>query len=599
MTRYQLRLLLLSVISAALLLVGAFAADWFLIDLGGPAARVDLRELRVCTTTCVVAPVSVLKGSYATLSALAFWSSLLLFVVVITQGGSRVLSSSAYPFLVRAGPALGGLAFFAAFAATHLPAPEARDIHGAAVLAITRGWGPLALLAGSLAAMVAVRYASLDLAQPDAPVDDYRPVKVERPVAGEYRQVRSPAITPTLGSPAASLSTTSTAASDARKRTPTGGMAPLTADGRTRSPTQQPPVAADTRGRTSTGEQPSAGPRTVTARGIEARPRSPSQAPLVTTPPHGVERTKAPSQPPDSGRTKPPSQPADAGRTNPPSQPPCVAQTTPHSTAIPGPNEGDIPSRARSSSSGPIDISARLGATGLGSSAEIAIRPPPPEPPVIPDDQIPVAPESGLIIRKRTPSAAPLASATAAMLASSVPSAEPTDATPALPDVGITIRTKPPSVAPPPMMASVASALGLAHDPLRDRAKYAVTTAKISSAGIDASRIDGLTKLVRWADIVGIVARRFPPHTPYDGAHFVDIVSSAGATLRILPSTDLTGHTFVSDPVERAREIVNLFAAQALDAKLDSATKVFANGTSKAAQLKDETTLGAHDARLA
>jgi len=35
------------------------------------------------------------------------------------------------------------------------------------------------------------------------------------------------------------------------------------------------------------------------------------------------------------------------------------------------------------------------------------VRPPLPEPPVVPDDQIPVAPESGLTIRKRNPSTMP------------------------------------------------------------------------------------------------------------------------------------------------------------------------------------------------
>ena len=185
---------------------------------------------------------------------------------------------------------------------------------------------------------------------------------------------------------------------------------------------------------------------------------------------------------------------------------------------------------------------------------------------MIPPDQIPVAPESGLVIRKRTPSSAPLSAS---------------------------------SLAAVPMMPSVASALGVAHDPLRDHVKYAVTMAKLSSTGLDAARIDGLVKHVLWTEIVGIVARRFPPQSPWEGAHFIDIVSTAGATLRILPSTDLSGHSFATDPVERAREVVNLLAAQALDAKLDNATKVFANGTNKAAQLKDEKTLAAHDARLA
>jgi hypothetical protein len=83
-------------------------------------------------------------------------------------------------------------------------------------------------------------------------------------------------------------------------------------------------------------------------------------------------------------------------------------------------------------------------AARLGGVRDVAIRPPLPEPAHVPDDQIPIAPESGLVIRKRTPTAGP----TEREL-------------PLPPDIGVTVRTRPPSVAPP-MMASVASALGVA-----------------------------------------------------------------------------------------------------------------------------------------
>lgn len=270
----------------------------------------------------------------------------------------------------------------------------------------------------------------------------------------------------------------------------------------------------------------------------EPRSKAPSQAP--------EPRSKAPSQAPAVARTTSASTATDA-RTKPPSQPPALARTT-------SPTQPPPPDR--------IDVAARLGGGPLADlpvtgPIDVTIRPPLPAAPSVPEDQIPVAPESGLVIRKRPPSSAPL-------------------------------------------MASVASALGVASPvPLQGKVKYAVTTAAISSAGLTATREDGLSRLIAWRDIVGIVARRLPPTSPYDGAPFVDIVSTAGSTMRILPSSELSGHTFTDNPMERARALVNLLAAQALDATLDSATRTFASGTGPAAQLRDDKTLAAHDDRLA
>ena len=208
----------------------------------------------------------------------------------------------------------------------------------------------------------------------------------------------------------------------------------------------------------------------------------------------------------------------------------------------------------------------------------------------MPADQIPVAPESGLTIRKRTASAGPLAAA-------SIPVA---------PESGLTIRRKSPLSAtttaatemPSISVGSLADDASTVPTALSGTIRFAVTSLALTSAGIDAKRDDGTARVVKWNDIVGVVARRFPPTAPYDGATFVDIVSTAGATLRILPSTQITGHSLDPSPEARAREFVNLVAAQCLDAKLDSATKRFANGGS-AAQLPDSATLAIHDQRLA
>jgi hypothetical protein len=76
-------------------------------------------------------------------------------------------------------------------------------------------------------------------------------------------------------------------------------------------------------------------------------------------------------------------------------------------------------------------------------------------------------------------------------------------------------------------------------------------------------------------------------------------VSVSGATLRILPWTQITGAPIHGEGEERARGLVQLIAAHCLDAKLDRWTKVFADGTGHAAQLQTVKMLAAHDERLA
>jgi hypothetical protein len=209
-----------------------------------------------------------------------------------------------------------------------------------------------------------------------------------------------------------------------------------------------------------------------------------------------------------------------------------------------------LPPRPRTSSSGPVDVAMRLG-----GAPDIAIRPPLPEPLPVPPDQIPVAGDVGIAIRKRTPTGATMPSVTAAL-------AHP------------------------------------AQVRLRGHLSYALTTAAFSGAGVTANREDGFATLVRWSDVVGIVARRLPEVAPYDGAPFVDVVSTAGATLRLLPWTEITGHEVTGDATERMRSLVRVLSAQCRSAQLDAATKAFLEGTGKPAQLPDDKTLAAHDAKL-
>ncbi len=128
--------------------------------------------------------------------------------------------------------------------------------------------------------------------------------------------------------------------------------------------------------------------------------------------------------------------------------------------------------------------------------------------------------------------------------------------------------------------------------------RFASLTAEITRGGIDAVREDGKAILVVWRDVVGVVARRLP--ADYEGGPFVDVVSTAGSTLRVLPSTRLSG-----DPItgatdsDRMHALVELVIARCPDITLDPATRAFVEKTALPAQLPDVATLAAHDERLA
>jgi len=132
---------------------------------------------------------------------------------------------------------------------------------------------------------------------------------------------------------------------------------------------------------------------------------------------------------------------------------------------------------------------------------------------------------------------------------------------------------------------------------LRGKLQFATLAAEVTRGGLDARREDGSTALVIWRDVVGVVARRLPP--VYEGATFVDVVSTAGSTLRILPWTRLTGELVAGDGELRARAFVELVKLHCPDAKLDPATRAFLESQGQAAQLPDVETLAAHDERLA
>jgi hypothetical protein len=264
-----------------------------------------------------------------------------------------------------------------------------------------------------------------------------------------------------------------------------------------------------------------------------------------------------------------------------------------------------------------------LGAASL----EVSIRPPLPQPEPVPPDQIPVDPAAGLTIRKRTPSVVngpvpdialppPLPPPEVAVAFSKAKTTELSDK--GMPTIGIDgidgldglaelkneLSTPAPEtpttrVATKPLEPAIKPPDPVFPPYIQNKINYAVTTADVSAQGIAGKREDGTIKEVPWDAIVGVIARRLPPDKPFEGATFVDVVSSAGSTLRVVSWTKIRGGLPLPEKgVERLRGFVNMVAAQALGAKLDPATKLFADADGQAAQLPTIATLGSHDDRL-
>lgn len=148
----------------------------------------------------------------------------------------------------------------------------------------------------------------------------------------------------------------------------------------------------------------------------------------------------------------------------------------------------------------------------------------------------------------------------------------------------------------PPSSAFGSGPISVIPEHLRKKLKYVVLTAQLTRGGIDARREDGSSKLVMWRDVVGLVARRMPGE--HDGVTFLDIVSTAGSTLRILPWTRVTGETFEGEGDVFMRALLAKLVGFCASASLDPATQRFHKGE-PAAQLPDLTKLAAHDDKLA
>lgn len=150
------------------------------------------------------------------------------------------------------------------------------------------------------------------------------------------------------------------------------------------------------------------------------------------------------------------------------------------------------------------------------------------------------------------------------------------------------VRASPPTT-PPPMRA--------VPEALEGKLRFAMVTGDVTVAGIDARREDGGV-LVMWRDVVGLVVRRLPPEL--EGHAFVDIVSTAGMTLRLLPWSKLTGEPFEGDAEGRIRAFIRAVHPRCPEARLDRMTQAFLDdATRPPAQLPNVEMLAKHDQALA
>ncbi len=135
---------------------------------------------------------------------------------------------------------------------------------------------------------------------------------------------------------------------------------------------------------------------------------------------------------------------------------------------------------------------------------------------------------------------------------------------------------------------------------LRGKIRFAVRVAEVSRGGIDARREDGSPVLVMWRDVIGVVARRLP--TELGPTTFVDVVSTAGATVRLLPWTKISfdDGRVLDDTSEatRALALLGVVTERCPDLSIDPATRKFIETRGEAAKLPDLATLAAHDERL-
>ena len=152
MERERLRLLGLLLGCLALVIGAMFVMSWFVASVSGlMELRIGLRSVEVCGELgpCVSTSLSNVRGFYTTLSSIIFWGSIAFALLVLFQGGSKLLTGYAAPSLSRAGYLPGAALVMLAAAAAYLFGPEVggMDIEMVRV-EVERTFAPLMMIVG-------------------------------------------------------------------------------------------------------------------------------------------------------------------------------------------------------------------------------------------------------------------------------------------------------------------------------------------------------------------------------------------------------------------------------------------------------------------
>lgn len=156
MSRYQLRLLVVTGVAVVLLGLATFVLDWFSIDMLGTAIRISLRSVKLCAGPCESQSMSNLGGAYPTMAGAAFWCSTLLLLVLAAHTAIQLVIGVPNGRLMRFGTLLAVLVIITGAVAGYVVSPDAPSMGGLSLIDVHRTMAPLALVVGAVAAIYAL-----------------------------------------------------------------------------------------------------------------------------------------------------------------------------------------------------------------------------------------------------------------------------------------------------------------------------------------------------------------------------------------------------------------------------------------------------------
>jgi hypothetical protein len=162
-----------AVCAIALISTAMFAVAWFRLRIDDSVVsfissfHVDLRQLSVCgpTDACQTMSLAELRGGYPIAAVVAFWTGGSVLVIVAMQVFARLRALA----LVGYGVVL--ISTIATVVAAYVVAPTPADFADGTGH-ITRTLAPLAMVAGNIAALFALRVRSVARVQPIRSVSD-------------------------------------------------------------------------------------------------------------------------------------------------------------------------------------------------------------------------------------------------------------------------------------------------------------------------------------------------------------------------------------------------------------------------------------------